>query len=117
MRVGVTELGGACKDQVKIFRDTFGASVNVTSKNIRKAVTAGLDINWPIRYLDVFAPIWAEYEKAHAPIWAEYRKAHAPIWAEYEKAHAPIWAEYSRQCGEILIGILFPPVNRNGGKG
>lgn len=56
------EAAGACEDQVRLFRDTFGDKpVRLTPENWTKAGEVGLNRLWLTRFLKGSA--WAEYER------------------------------------------------------
>jgi hypothetical protein len=87
-------LKGACKDQVKLFKDTFGESVFVTRELCEKFASL-FDFKWTaLSFLSASA--WVEYEEARASALAEYEKARASAWAEYEEVCASAWAEYRK---------------------
>ena len=116
----------ACSGQVRLFERTFPKGVRVTLRNLNRAVKAGLDIVWTVKFLTpeqraeytkAIAPALNEYEKAIAPAWAEYTKvkdsawdeywkAIAPAWAEYNKAIAPAWAKYEKARNVALVRAL-----------
>ena len=65
------EAAGACGDQVRLFRDTFGDKlVKINAENWAKAGEVGLDRFWLTRFLK--GPALAEYERVAGPAWAEY---------------------------------------------
>ena len=128
MKINISELENACEDQRILAQKAFGNEIEITAKNIRLAVKVGLNINWAVRNLNVFAPIRAEYNAKVSPIraeynakvspiraeydakvdsiWAEYDAKVGPIRAEYDAKVDPIWAKYNSKCGECLIDIL-----------
>ena len=70
---------GACKDQVALFKVTFGSSVEVT-------------VEAAVEHADKFDFDWAAGKLLSAPARAEYEKVCAAALAEYEKVCAPAWA-------------------------
>ena len=84
----------ACASQVKLFREMFGRSVNITQKACI-CVADKFDFAWAARKL-LPAPALAEYERVRVQAWAEYERVTAPAWAEYERVRAPAWAECAR---------------------
>ena len=96
----------ACRDQVKLFRATFGEAAELTEGNGMKAAATGLDIYWLAfrvltgerlaEYKRVRAAASAEYQRVTAPAWAEYQRVTAAASAEYQRVTAPAWAEYQR---------------------
>ena len=84
----------ACASQVKLFREMFGRSVNITQKACI-CVADKFDFAWAARKL-LPAPALAEYERVRVQAWAEYARVTAPAWAEYERVRAPAWAECAR---------------------
>ena len=106
---------GACRDQVALFKETFGASAKVTLENCLIAAEAGLDIDWASRrlltsrqraaylaataparavYLATRAPARAAYLAATAPARAACLAATAPARAAHKAAKASAWAAY-----------------------
>ena len=83
------EAANACREQVALFRETFGESAAITRANWRKALAAGLDTNWSVHLLD--APALAAYHVADASAWEAYRAAIAPAWEAYRAADASAW--------------------------
>ena len=77
----------ACRDQVELFRSTFGESARITLTNCRKAVDVGLDLDWAAACL-LQAPASAAYKTATASAWAAYEAATAPASAAYKTATA-----------------------------
>ena len=71
------EAAGACSDQVRLFRDTFGDKpVRLTPENWAKAGEVGLDRSWLDRFLK--GPARAEYERVRDAAWAEYERVCDP---------------------------------------
>ena len=98
----------ACASQVKLFREMFGRSVNITQKACI-CVADKFDFAWAARKL-LPAPALAEYERVRVQAWAEYARVTAPAWAEYERVTAPAWAEYERvrapawaECARVRV--------------
>lgn len=88
--------GLACPEQVALFAETFGESVDITPESIARAAVAGLDLEWAAEYL--LTP----------PAWAAYQQARATALAAYEQAKAPAWADHKQARVLALIQILFP---------
>jgi hypothetical protein len=96
---------GACHDQVRLFKELFGKSVEVTESVLLEHVSK-FDLDWIAgkifsapalaEYQKVRDAALAEYEKVCDPAFAEYQKVRAPALAEYEKVCAPAWAEYQK---------------------
>ena len=70
--ITTADLKGACSEQVELFDATFQGKAKVTSRNLAKAIAAGLDVFW--LELLIPAPARAEYDKVAAPARAEYDK-------------------------------------------
>jgi len=114
--ITTADLKGACSEHVELFNATFNGKAKITSRNIARAIAAGLDVWWLERlipaaaraeydkvtaaaraeYDKVRAPARAEYDKVRAAAWAEYDKVRAAAWAEYDKVRAAAWAEYDK---------------------
>lgn len=95
---------GACREQVKQFREVFGdGPVEITVANAEAARAAGLGVSF------LADTLRAEYERQVAPLWAEYERQRAPLWAEYERQRAPLLAEYERQRDALLVTLLNQP--------
>jgi hypothetical protein len=84
----------ACSDQVDLFRERFGESVDVTEATCL-AVADLFDWYWAAAHL-LPAPALAEFDRATATAHAEYLRATATDWAEYYRATATTHAEYQR---------------------
>lgn len=56
MKVTLLELtlAMACREQKKLFRETFGYSAEINQENLEKAYNAGLDIRFYYIYLSLF---------------------------------------------------------------
>ena len=103
------EAAGACSDQVRLFRDTFGDKlVKINAENWAKAGEVGLDRLWLTRFLKGAAlaecerareAVWAEYDRACDAARVEYERACDAAWAEYDRVRGPALAEYERVCG------------------
>lgn len=78
---------GACEDQVKLFRHTFGDSAELSRAAASKAVVAGLDLDWLANRL-LPATAWRPYREARATAWRAYEGATATAWRAYEEAKA-----------------------------
>ena len=101
IKINISQLGNACPSQRELAQKTFGDEIEITAQNIRLAVKVGLNINWAVQQLKVFALIRAEYNAKVAPIRAEYNAKVDPIWAEYYAKVDPIWAEYHAKISSI----------------
>ena len=64
----------ACSEQVRLFRDMFGSSVEVTETSFVMAVEVGLDVRWLL-----LKPIHDAYYAALKPIDDAYGAARKPI--------------------------------------
>ena len=92
------ERAGACTDQVETFRRLWPEGGRVTLSRCRRAVEAGLDVDWAATHLlsalalkaceDAKAPAWKAYEDAKAPAWKAYEDARAIAWKAYQDARA-----------------------------
>lgn len=73
MKVTLLELhlAGACKEQKRLFKQTFGRKAEINKENLEKAVEAGLDVSFYGKYLDTL------YNKSR-------RKAVMALWYEYD---------------------------------
>ena len=85
---------GACRDQVQLFRRTFGdGAVPITVAHVAEARAVGLDVTFLAGALS--APALAEYD----PVCDAAR-------AEYYRVCAPALAEYARVCDAALVAAL-----------
>jgi len=84
---------GACEDQVKRFRATFGPSVQVTVELCEQHAAD-------------FSFEWAAVNLLIDPALAQYERAHAAALAEYERVRSAAWAEYRRVCARTF-GQLY----------
>jgi hypothetical protein len=50
--ITVNHLKEACKDQVALFRATFGERAELTAENWERAIDASLDVHWTDRLLN-----------------------------------------------------------------
>ena len=67
----------ACREQVDLFRATFGGGDTPISRNmILQARNIGLDLGWAARYF-LAAPAWEAYKAATAPAREAYEAAMA----------------------------------------
>ena len=93
----------ACQNQVDLFKETFGESVEL-SEAIAKEFGSKFDINWAANnllneeqlnaYQEAKAPFLKTYEEATAPLLKTYQEAKAPLWKAYEEARAPLLKAY-----------------------
>ena len=84
----------ACSDQVVLFVQKFGASVDVTVE-LAVSLAGVFDFHWAAENL-LQPSALAEYERVEAPAWSEYERVKAPALAEYERVKGSAWAEYRR---------------------
>jgi hypothetical protein len=77
---------GACKDQVSLFRDRFGNSVEVTEA-LCLSVARNFDFIWAAQNL-LTPTAFAEYRRAVMPVWAAYTRDRPPAPTELECAKA-----------------------------
>jgi hypothetical protein len=85
---------GACADQLRLFEEMFGQSVDVT-RDLCVSVADKFNFTWAAREL-LTAPALADYERATATAWPDYERATATAWADYGRATATAWADYGR---------------------
>jgi hypothetical protein len=99
------DAAGACSDQVRLFRDTFGDKpVKINAENWAKAGEVGLDRFWLEGFLK--GPARAEYKRVRDAAWAEYKRVRDAALAEYERVCGPALAEYKRVAGAALFEAL-----------
>ena len=98
----------ACKEQLKLFEDTFGKEVSFKTKAqaVKVAVKMAhkFDFVWASRnllrggylksYNEAEAHLWEAYEEVKAPLWEAYKEAEAHLWEAYEEAKAPLREAY-----------------------
>ena len=75
---------GACRHQRKLFKDKFGARVEITPE-LCQAFAQDFDWDWAAEHL-LSASARADYKRATAPAWADYKRAMATALADYERA-------------------------------
>ena len=79
----------ACIAQVKLFKNTFGDSVEVTRE-------------LAIKYAKDFAFDWAADNLLDAPAWKIYKETTAPAWKLYEDTIAPALKLYEETCATAM---------------
>lgn len=72
----------ACRDQVALFRSTFGESADLTAENGEKAAAVGLDIGWLAAQVLKDERL-TEYARVEAPAWEEYRRVRAAAFVRF----------------------------------
>lgn len=94
------ERAGACEDQVRLFRRTFGDGlIRLAPKNWGRAGLIGLNRAWLWRFLK--EPALVEYKKAQNRAKCEYEMARNAAWNEYKLACGPAFADTSPQAGAV----------------
>jgi hypothetical protein len=81
----------ACADQVKLFQQTFGESVELTRANLRRAVDVGLDVGWLANHA-LNDRQYVAYEQAIQPAYEKQAAAIRVMNAKYVAAVAPACA-------------------------
>ena len=96
----------ACEDQVQLFQETFGDTLELKSKDqalkLAKVMAQEFDFDWASEellndfeaYKEAKAPLWKAYKEAEAPLWNAYKEAKAPLVKAYEEAGVPLWKAY-----------------------
>ena len=80
---------GACDEQVKLFRDTFGNSVELTKKVVREHC-GKFDVDWiACKVLPV--PLYADYESKRAMLYAVYESKRDTLYADYKTKRAMVF--------------------------
>ena len=113
------EAAGACEDQVRLFRDTFGDKpVKINAENWAKAGEVGLARYWlscflkgPVllEYNRVCGAAHAEYERVAGPAWEDYMRARdavGPAQEDYMRAISPAWEDYKQARDVALFEVL-----------
>lgn len=105
----------ACKEQIALFRRTFGESVKITRANCLKAAEVELDFDWAaIKLLSSKAlktyskekiSAWRDYEVTKVQAQNTYEKTEISIWRAYHTAKADAWNALERN--EISEQDLF----------
>ena len=80
----------ACEEQVELFCQTFGESVEITAE-LCESVADKFYWAWAAENL-LSASAWADYKRVTAPARAEYERVTESAWAEYARVAAPAWA-------------------------
>ena len=81
----------ACENQVDLFRETFGESVELTEA-VAKEFASKFDIHWAANNL-LNEEQSKTYEEANAPLSKAYQEAVAPLWKAYEEGIAVEFAK------------------------
>ena len=88
---------GACKEQVVLYRKTFGsAPVEVTLARLRKAARVGLDLDWFAEEI-LKSQVFSEYHEATTPEWRNYGRKVEEAWAKYLNVPAATLQEYGAE--------------------
>src|SRR6185437_4388090 len=103
---------GACPDQVRLFKRTFGNGGEVTEGKAIAAAAAGLNLDWAARnlftatalkqYEEATATALKQYEEATATALKQYEEARATALKQYEEARAPAWKQYEEARAPAL---------------
>ena len=113
MKITLTQIkkAGACAEQVSLFEELFGHSVELTPEVIAEHGSK-FEANWFAKnllpadkrtdYDRVTAPALAEYNRVTDTAWAEHIRVTAPALADYDRVKAPAWAEYNRVTDTAL---------------
>ena len=103
----------ACKEQVDMFVETFGApaKVKITEALCVKHAQK-FNWNWAAQrllravsyaeYLAKRAPRDTDYDAKIATLCADYRARREPLEAEYRAKREPLYAEYRAKCAAIF---------------
>lgn len=110
MKISVAGLRrkGACKEQVALFKATFGAAPVAITQAACVEHADKFDWDWAARKL-LPAPLDAAYEAKRAPLDAAYRAKRAPLLADYRAKYAPLLADYEAKRA-VLFGLLAEQV-------
>ena len=87
---------GACSEQVDLFAELFGESVDVTEALCAKHFDK---FDWSFAAKLLSPQGQAEYDRVTGPASAEYNRVTGLAWAEYNRVTDPAWAEYNRVNG------------------
>jgi hypothetical protein len=90
----------ACRAQVDLFRQTFGASVEITPA-LCESVAAQFDWTWASNNL-LTPAARAEYERVRGPALAEGKRVQGAALAEYKRVQGPAYAECKRVTDAAL---------------
>ena len=107
----------ACQNQVDLFKETFGDSVELTEA-LAKEFCSKFNIDWAAHnllneeqlnaYEEAKAHLLKTYEDANAPLLKTYQEANAPLLKTYEEASAPLLKTYQEakavEFAKIYIG-------------
>jgi len=128
MKITLTQIkkAGACAEQVSLFEELFGHSVELTPEVIAEHGSK-FEANWFAKnllpadkrtdYDRVTAPALAEYNRVTDTALAEYNRVTDTALAEYERVTDTAWAEYERvidtawedyrvKCWTIILELI-----------
>ena len=95
----------ACEDQVQLFQETFGDTLELKSKDqalkLAKVMAQEFDFEWASEnllndfkaYGEAEVTLYEAYGEAIAPSYRAYEEAIAPLWEAYMEAKAQLFAE------------------------
>jgi hypothetical protein len=87
---------GACRDQVSLFRATFGESVEVT-EGLCLSIAGKFDFDWAAQNLLPQSVLHGEYKRAVMPAWAAYTRDRPPTPTELECVKASAFGRLYRE--------------------
>ena len=97
----------ACEDQVKLFQETFGDTLELKSKDhalkLAKAMVNKFDFDWAAwNLLNDFKA----YEEAREPLLKAYEEARAPLYKAHEEAEEPLYEAYREDIVPLLKAYM-----------
>jgi hypothetical protein len=121
------EKHGACTEQLLLFKQMFGDSVQVTEA-LAIEVAEQFDFAWAAdellgddaraeyyklchffyeEYKKVRNLAWAEYDQVRESAWAEYKKVDDFFYEKYSKVRESAWAEYCKVCASAFARLYI----------
>lgn len=108
----------ACPRGIRDFREIFGESLEIDSKEeaVRLALKFchALEIGFLANlikdtgaYREAKAPLWEAYLETKASLWKTYGEANAPLWEAYEEAKEPLWKAYLGDEAKLIAEMLW----------
>lgn len=98
------EFHEACEQQLDLFIEEFGDSVELTKENWNRAIAVGLEVVWLFKFLPigkraVFTEYRTEqsekYQEVHKPLWEAYKEIEKPAYDKYNSINMRAYDEYN----------------------
>ena len=96
---------GACRDQVDLFRTTFGDSVEITP-NLCKQYAQSFNYTWAAQHL-LSATAWKLYEETCATARELNEETCATAWKLNKETCATAWKLYDETCASTFANLYI----------